>query len=111
MGRDKCNCHLSRSDRCPVRSFVYKGLVLFTATASLAAVGATQADKNQKLQSYLAAAQQAAARKDFFAAADSYRHAVQLRPQTAELWADLGLMCHEARDFPEAIKSFTEAAR
>jgi len=74
-------------------------------------VGTTQADKNQKLQSYLAAAQQAAAGKDFIAAAASYRNAIQLSPQPAEIWADLGLMCHEARDFPGAIKSFTEAAR
>jgi len=94
-----------------VRRFKYPSLVVFIAAVSTAAVWATQADKNEKIQSFLAAAQQAVARKDFPAAAASYRNAVQLSPQTAELWADLGLMCHEARDFPEAIKSFAEAAR
>lgn len=76
-----------------------------------AVVGAMQPDNSEKLQSYLAAAQQAVARKDFSAAAVSYKQAVQISPQTAELWTNLGLMYHETGNFPEAIKSFTEAAR
>ncbi len=86
-------------------------LVVLMATVSTAAMGAIQSDNNERLQSYLATAQQAAARKDFSAAADSYRSAIQLSPQIAELRADLGLMCHEAGDFDGAIKSFIEAAR
>ena len=74
-------------------------------------VGAIQPDNNERLQSYLAAAQQAAARRDFSSAAVSYKQAVEISPQTAELWTNLGLMYHETSNFPEAIKSFTEAAR
>src|ERR1039458_889540 len=87
------------------------GLLVLMAAVSTVAVRAIQPDNNEKLQSYLAAAQQAAARKDFPAAADSYRKAVEASPQTAELWTDLGLMYHETSNFQEAIKSFTEAAR
>jgi tetratricopeptide (TPR) repeat protein len=76
-----------------------------------ASVMAVQPDNNEKLQSFLAAAQQAAARKDFSSAAVSYKQAVQISPQTAELWTNLGLMYHQTGDFAEAIKSFTEAAR
>jgi tetratricopeptide (TPR) repeat protein len=85
--------------------------VAFTNSGVSVAAGAIQPDNNERLQSYLAAAQQAAARKDFSSAAVSYRQAVQISPQTAELWTNLGLMYHETSNFPEAIKSFTEAAR
>jgi tetratricopeptide (TPR) repeat protein len=87
------------------------GLVALMAAVSTAAMGAIQTDNSERLQSYVAAAQQAAARKDFSAAADSFRKAVELSPQTAELWADLGLMYHETGDYDEAVKSFSEAAR
>jgi len=86
-------------------------LVALMAAVSTAAMGANQDDNSERLQSYVAAAQQAAARKDFSAAADSYRKAIQLSPQTAELWADLGLMYHETGNYDEAVKSFSEAAR
>ena len=87
------------------------GLLVLMAAVSTAAIGAIQPDNSEKLQSYLAAAQQAAARKDFSGAADWYRQAVQVRPQTAELWADLGLMQHQAGKTSEATRSFAEAAR
>ena len=85
--------------------------IAFTNSGVSAVVSAIQPDNSEKLQSYLEAAQQAAARKDFSAAAESYRKAVEVSPQNAELWTNLGLMYHQARDFLEAIKSFTEAAR
>ena len=87
------------------------GLLVLMAVVSTLAVRAIQPDNNEKLQSYLATAQQAVARKDFSAAAESYRKAVEASPQTAELWADLGLMYHETGNFAEAIKSFGEATR
>ena len=79
------------------------------AASTLPAGG--QADQSQGLNSFLATAQQALARKDYSAAADSYRKALKVSPNAAELWADLGLMDHETGSFAEAIKSFTEAAR
>jgi predicted Zn-dependent protease len=87
------------------------GFIVLMAAISTVGVRAIQPDNDEKLQSYLAAAQQAAARKDFSSAADSYKQAVELSPRTAELWTNLGLMYHQTSNFPEAIKSFTEAAR
>jgi len=52
------------------------GLLVLMAVVSTLAVRAIQPDNNEKLQSYLATAQQAVARKDFSAAAESYRKAV-----------------------------------
>ncbi len=89
----------------------YVGLIALIAAVSTAAMGAVQSNNSQQLQSYVAAAQQAAARRDFSAAADSYRNAVRVSPNNAELWADLGLMYHETGNLGEAIKSFTEAVR
>jgi tetratricopeptide (TPR) repeat protein len=79
------------------------------AASALPAGG--QTDHSQGLDSFLATAQQALARKDYSAAADSYRKALKVSPNAAELWADLGLMDHETGSFAEAVKSFTEAAR
>lgn len=75
------------------------------------AIWATQADKTQNLESLLSAATQAQARSDFSAAAECYRQAVKLSPNTPELWANLGLMEDQTGKAPEAIKSFSEAAR
>jgi len=80
------------------------------AVSTAAAWGALTGD-DEKLQSFLAAAQQAAARKDFSAAGDAYRRAAKLSPQTAELWANMGLMYHEAGRSGDAIQSFKEAKR
>jgi tetratricopeptide (TPR) repeat protein len=69
-----------------------------------------QQDKSD-LASLLATAQQAQAANNYAAAAASYQQAVKLRPDIPELRANLGLMQHEAGDFPEAIRSFQEALR
>src|ERR1039458_3633505 len=65
----------------------------------------------QTLQSLLAEARNAQSRRDFNAAAESYRKAVELDPSVAELWANLGLMYHESGKPAEAIRSFKEAIR
>lgn len=83
---------------------------LIASVATMATWGA-QTRSNETLQSYLAAAQQAAARRDFSGAAESYREAVELEPTVPELWADLGLMYHESGKHDEAIRSFKEAIR
>jgi tetratricopeptide (TPR) repeat protein len=75
------------------------------------AVWAGQADSVQSLQSILTAAQEAQERSNFAAAAGYYRQAVKISPNVAELWANLGLMDEMGGNNPEAIKSFTEAAR
>ena len=68
-------------------------------------------DHTQALQSFLTEARDAQARKDFPAAAESYRKAVQLDPSIPELWTNLGLMYHESGKSPEAVKSFQQAIR
>ena len=68
-------------------------------------------DSNQMLESLLAAAHDAQSRRDFNAAAESYRKAVELEPSVPELWANLGLMYHESGKPAEAMRSFREAIR
>ncbi len=68
-------------------------------------------DSNQMLESLLAAAHDAQSRRDFNAAAESYRKAVELEPTVPELWANLGLMYHESGKPVEAMRSFREAIR
>jgi len=63
------------------------------------------------IQPLLAEARAEQARGDFAAAADSYRKAVALEPSVPELWANLGLMQHEAGKHDEAIRSFKEAIK
>lgn len=65
----------------------------------------------QALQSLLADAAAAQARRDFSSAADAYREATQLDPSIPELWANLGLMDHEIGKSSEAIASFKHAIR
>jgi tetratricopeptide (TPR) repeat protein len=66
-------------------------------------------DRDQTIQSLLADARVAQSRGDFTQAADAYRKAVALDPSVPELWANLGLMDHEAGMSAEAIQSFKRA--
>ncbi len=65
----------------------------------------------QNLQSLLAEAHDAQSRRDFNAAAESYRKAIELDPSVPELWANLGLMYHESGKAADAIRSFKEAIK
>jgi tetratricopeptide (TPR) repeat protein len=64
-----------------------------------------------QLESLLASAQQAQARGDFEAAADSYRKAVALQPEFAELRTNLGLMYYQTGKDQQALASFLQAIR
>jgi len=68
-------------------------------------------DHDQNVQSVLAEAREAQARGDFSQAANAYQKAVALEPSVPELWANLGLMEHEAGKTSEAMTSFQRAAR
>ncbi len=89
-----------------VRSTSYVALL---AACSSIATWAVQAYQSQSLESILAAAGEAQAKHDFATAAGYYQQAVKLSPNTAELWANLGLMQDLAGNIPDAIKSFSEA--
>jgi tetratricopeptide (TPR) repeat protein len=68
-------------------------------------------EHDQIVQSLLVDARAAQARGDFAKAAESYRKTLALEPDIPELWANLGLMDHEAGNHAEAITSFQRAIR
>lgn len=63
------------------------------------------------MASVMASAQQAQVANDYAAAANDYRQAVTMRPDIAELWANLGLMQHEMKSYAEAARSFQHALK
>jgi tetratricopeptide (TPR) repeat protein len=62
-------------------------------------------------ESLLASAQQAQARGDFESAAQFYRKATSVRPEMAELQANLGLMYYQTGKDQQAIGAFQRAIR
>lgn len=70
-----------------------------------------QQRQDAALASVMASAQQAQAANDYAAAANDYRQAVRMRPDIAELWANLGLMQHEMKSYAEAARSFQQALK
>jgi tetratricopeptide (TPR) repeat protein len=73
--------------------------------------GVALSQQPTQFDSLLAAAQQAQARGDFEAAADSYRKAVALHPEIAELQTNLGLMCYQTAKDQQALAAFLQAIR
>jgi tetratricopeptide (TPR) repeat protein len=84
-------------------------LLLFLLT--IPSFGYGQQDGAEKYAATVSAAQDAMSRHDFKAAAKDYQQAVKMHPESAEMWANMGLMEHEAGDYAEAIKSFQQAIR
>jgi tetratricopeptide (TPR) repeat protein len=72
-------------------------------------LGLGQQQPESRIESLAAAAQQAQAANDYAAAANAYKQAVRIEPNMPELWANLGLMQHQAGDFPGAIQSFQKS--
>jgi tetratricopeptide (TPR) repeat protein len=85
--------------------------LLFFVLLAISESGFGQQDQDSKLASLLATAQRAQTGNDYAAAAAAYKQAVTIRPELAELWANLGLMEHEAGDYNASIKSLLEANR
>jgi tetratricopeptide (TPR) repeat protein len=85
------------------------GCVGLLAVFSSIALWAMQADETQNLESIVAAAREAQTKGEFSKAAEYYRKAVKIRPEVAELWANLGLMDSLSGNSSDAIKDFTEA--
>jgi len=75
------------------------------------APGFGQQQPVSRLESLVAAAQQAQAAHDYAAAENAYGQAAKIAPNMPELWANLGLMQHQAGDVPAAILSFQHANR
>lgn len=85
-------------------------LTISFTSFSVNGVAAAQ-DHEQALQSLVAEAGAAQARGDFVSAAEAYRKATAIDPGIPELWANLGLMEHEAGRSADAIQSFKQAVR
>jgi tetratricopeptide (TPR) repeat protein len=73
--------------------------------------GLPQQNQQVQLESLLANAKQAQASGDYATATSAYKQAVVIRPEIAELWANLGLMQHETGDYAGAIQSFQQARK
>jgi tetratricopeptide (TPR) repeat protein len=74
-------------------------------------LGFGQQDPAARYTAVVAAAQQAMSRSDFKTAVENYQQAVKIHPESAEMWANLGLMEHESGEYAEAMKSFERALR
>ena len=85
--------------------------VLFTIALAASTLAVAQPDRDARFESLLAEAHNAQARSDFRGAAASYRQAVAIRPDIAELWSNLGLMQHQAGEYSQAAEAFRTALR
>ncbi len=86
--------------------------VLLTAVATHAQARkqpARQAPDTEELESALGRAADAQAAGRYAQAAAAYAQATALDPNTAEIWANRGLMEYFARDFPGSEKSLSHA--
>jgi tetratricopeptide (TPR) repeat protein len=85
--------------------------LLLLLLLAIPASGLGQQDTAARYAAVVAAAQGAMSRNDFKAATEGYKQAVKMHPESAEMWANLGLMEHEGGDYAGAIKSFQQAIR
>jgi tetratricopeptide (TPR) repeat protein len=76
---------------------------------ALPAHGSGQQETEPAYAAVVAAAQDAMGKSDFKTAAQEYQQAVKMHPESAEMWANLGLMEHESGDYAAAIRSFRQA--
>lgn len=82
---------------------------VFTIVLAAWIPAVAQPDPAARLESLLAEARQAQARRDFRGAAAAYREALVLRPDSAELRSNLGLMLHESGEYSQAAEAFRAA--
>jgi len=85
--------------------------VLVCCLIPIALDGFAFSQRPSEYESLLASAQQAQARGDFDTAANFYKEAVAVRPEIAELRANLGLMYYQTGRDQEAIAALRQAIR
>ena len=71
-------------------------LVILLCLLARPQTGLSQQEADSTFAALVAAAQQAQAAHNYAAAVSAYKQALRLRPNMAELWANLGLMEQEA---------------
>lgn len=84
---------------------------MLLAVLAVSLTGYGQQPPAARFESLVAQAQKAQAVRDYAAAAAAYKQAVKVEPAMPELWANLGLMQHEAGDIEGAIESLQHANR
>ena len=82
---------------------------VLTIALAASTLAVAQPDRDARFESLLAEAHNAQARSDFRGAAASYRQAVAIRPDIAELWSNLGLMQYQSAEYAEAVEAFRKA--
>ncbi|MGA2888697.1 MAG: tetratricopeptide repeat protein [Terracidiphilus sp.] len=87
----------------------FKLLLLVLLVKPLLGLG--QQQPASRLETLVAAAQQAQAAHNYAAAANDYKQAIRIEPNMPELWANLGLMQQNTGDTSQAILSFQQANR
>lgn len=84
--------------------------VVLIALLAWPAQCASQATNSSRLEGLLTDARNAEQNNDFARAEACYKQAVLLRPDVAELWANLGVVQYEANESTDAIKDLTRAS-
>jgi tetratricopeptide (TPR) repeat protein len=88
-----------------------RGSVLIGFLTCCVLPGLAASQEPAQFEYLLASAQQAQARGDFEAAAESYRKALEIHPEVPELKANLGLMYYQTGKDQNAIEAFNQAIR
>jgi len=83
--------------------------LLFASLLAVPNFGICQQEGAAEYASLLNAAKQAQTRSDYKAAVSAYKAAAKLRPNVAELWANLGLMESATGGYENAAESFRRA--
>ena len=86
-------------------------LVILFCLLAAPETGFGQQEADSSFAALVTTAQEAQAAHNYAAAADAYKQALRLRPNMAELWANLGLMEQEAGDMSQSISAFEHASR
>lgn len=85
--------------------------IMLLALLPLPGLHASAQDDGSGFDRLVAEAQAAQSAGNFQAAADAYQEAAALNPGIPELWANLGLMQHQAGHHDDAISSFRKSWR
>src|SRR5580700_740744 len=101
---ERCNLRANSTGDASLRTHCIPLLLL-----AMPLFGFSQQDPEARYTAVVAAAQQAMSRSEFKTAAENYQQAVKIHPESAEMWANLGLMEHESGEYAEAMKSFERA--
>jgi tetratricopeptide (TPR) repeat protein len=85
--------------------------ILMSAPGTAIALSQQAPDTDTRLEQLYSQAQEAQSRGDYRDAAEKYAEILKLRPDLAEVRANLGLMHHLLGEYPEAVRDFEASLR